>query len=371
MLIPTHATASGRAIARSRREFPPKHAVCGDQVRCWHAKAPGRAPVADSHTHDPPSDEPAASSSGQALAWRPRSGKTLPRGCGAGKTLFLDASTSGVAGDMLAAALLDLGVPAEVLEAAVASLGVAGYRLTVERSSKSGIVAPRFVVEQTGEQPFRDYAAIKRLLFAARPLPDGARNIALKAFRILAEAEAATHGMEVEEVHFHEVGALDSIIDTVCAAAGLDYIGASHVVASPMPLGRGIIRGAAHGPLPNPPPATLSIFASARVPTFYAGLDRELVTPTGACLVAAVAKDFADWPAMAPVASSYGAGTASFPDRPNLFRLVLGEPLAAGGAKAMSGGHSHDHSSLGHHHHDHHHDHPEAHGHGESHHHHH
>lgn len=266
-----------------------------------------------------------------ASFWSPRSGHLLERGCGQGKVLFLDASTSGVAGDMLAAALLDLGVPFEAMKAAVRALPLSGAFMAVERCSRSGIVAPRFVVQQLSQQPFRDYAAIRAMLSDAPGLPGGARDIALRAFRVLAEAEAATHGMAVDEVHFHEVGAVDSIVDIVAAAAGLDYVGATHVVASPLPMGRGIIHGAAHGPLPNPPPATLGVIAAARAPTFYSGSSKELVTPTGACLVAAVAQAYCEWPDMVPTHSSYGAGSADFADRPNLFRVVLGEPSPSSG----------------------------------------
>lgn len=99
---------------------------------------------------------------------------------------------------------------------------------------------------------------------------------------MLAEAEAATHGMTVEAVHFHEVGALDSIVDIIAAALAVDYLKPARIVASPLPMGRGIIRGAAHGPLPNPPPATLGVIAAAGLATFDADIQAELVTPTGA-----------------------------------------------------------------------------------------
>jgi uncharacterized protein (DUF111 family) len=145
---------------------------------------------------------------------------------------------------------------------------------------------------------------------------------------VLAEAEAATHGMSVDTVHFHEVGALDSIVDIVAVALGVDYLRPASIIASPLPMGRGLIRGAAHGPLPNPPPATLGVLAAARLPTFDAGIDFELVTPTGACLVAALCGGrSASWPAMAPSRQAYGAGTKVLADRANLFRLVLGAPL--------------------------------------------
>lgn len=212
----------------------------------------------------------------------------------------------------------------EPLEAGLRGLGLAGYSARVVAAERSAIVAPRFVVGEDGQQPFRDYAEIKRML-ASAALPPGAEAIASRAFRLLAEAEAAVHGMPVDDVHFHEVGAVDSIVDIVAAALALDHVAASEVVVSPLPMGRGIIRGAAHGPLPCPAPATLGILCSCKLPTFDAGCDGELVTPTGACLVGAVATSASRWPAMVPLSCGYGAGSRDPADRPNLLRVVLGE----------------------------------------------
>src|SRR5262249_45580864 len=152
--------------------------------------------------------------------------------------------------------------------------------------------------------------------------PAGARELALRAFRILAEAEAAVHGVALERVHFHEVGAVDSIVDIVAAAIALDYVGAE-VVCAPLPMGRGFVRSQ-HGMLPSPAPATLLCLAG--VPTYDAGIDAELVTPTGACLVKATAARFARWPNCAPERVGLGAGTRELADRPNLLRVVLGAP---------------------------------------------
>jgi uncharacterized protein (TIGR00299 family) protein len=171
------------------------------------------------------------------------------------------------------------------------------------------------------EQPQRDYAAIRVLLEAAKGLPDGARAIALDAFRLLAEAEAEVHGTSVERVHFHEVGAVDSIVDIVAAAIGFDHLAAA-VECSPLPLGRGFVR-TQHGNLPCPAPATLLCLRG--VPTYDAGIDGELVTPTGACLVRAVAERFTRWPSVRPERVGWGGGTRELADRPNAVRLVLGE----------------------------------------------
>jgi uncharacterized protein (TIGR00299 family) protein len=238
--------------------------------------------------------------------------------------LFLDAF-SGIAGDMLAAALIDLGVPQTVIRAALETLPLDGYELRVVRRVRSGIAACGFVVDVRQAQPARDYAAIRALLHAAAGLSEGARRLALRAFEVLATAEARVHGTSVERVQFHEVGAVDSIVDVVAAAVALDHLGAE-VVCSALPMGRGLIR-AAHGPLPGPPPAT--VLCLEGVPTHDAGIDAELVTPTGACLVRAAAQRFARWPTMRPLRSGWGAGTRTLADRPNALRVVLGESTSA------------------------------------------
>jgi uncharacterized protein (TIGR00299 family) protein len=242
----------------------------------------------------------------------------LERGSGQGKVLFIDAF-SGVAGDMLVAALLDLGVPRSAVDNALAALPLGGYRVELGSTVRSGIVARRFMVHVDERQPERDYAQIRALLEAAE-LVDGTRTIALDAFRTLAQAEAAVHRVPVDDVHFHEVGAVDSIVDIVAAAAALDWLGAT-VMASPLPMGRGTVR-ARHGVLPLPAPATVECLRGA--PTYDAGIDAELVTPTGACLVATCASAYARWPEMRPERVGWGGGTHELPDRPNLLRVVLG-----------------------------------------------
>lgn len=237
---------------------------------------------------------------------------------GVGKVLFIDAF-SGIAGDMLVAALLDLGVPRSVFDDALALLPLEGYTIDIQQTKRSGIAACRFVVEVEQGQPQRNYAQIKTMLQDAN-LAAGAKALALKAFEILANAEARVHRMSIDKVHFHEVGAVDSIVDIVAAAVGLDWLGA-RVIASPLPMGRGTVR-AQHGVLPLPAPATVECLKN--VPTYDAGIDAELVTPTGACLVAAAAEEFSRWPDLRPLCTGWGSGTMDLADRPNLLRLVLG-----------------------------------------------
>jgi hypothetical protein len=262
--------------------------------------------------HDPPIDG--------ATARKPAS----PLGDTRGKLLFIDAP-SGVAGDMLVAALVDLGVGEAVIRDAAAALPLDGYELRFERCMRSGIAATRFDVRVDGEQPSRDHATIRTLIAGSAGLSEGTRRLALDAFAVLAEAEAQVHDTTPERVGFHEVGAVDSIIDIVAVAAALDHLGVD-VACSPLPMGRGIVESA-HGMIPLPAPAT--VLCLRGVPTYDAGIDAELVTPTGAVLVRVASRAFVRWPRMQPERVGWGAGTRELPDRPNLLRVVLGSPSDA------------------------------------------
>jgi len=242
----------------------------------------------------------------------------LGRGEGKGKTLFLDAF-SGVAGDMTIAALVDLGVPFAVLENSFEELPVAGFHAHLGHVHRSGIVATTFDVHVEGKQPERTYGWIDRML-AESGLGDRVKTLARRIFRRLGEAEANVHKMPLEEVHFHEVGGVDAIIDIVGAAAAVEWIGAS-VVATPLPMGKGFV-SARHGTLPLPAPAVVDCLRG--VPTYAVALDAELVTPTGAAIVATVAERFERWPSFAPERVGWGGGQRELPDRPNLLRAVLG-----------------------------------------------
>jgi hypothetical protein len=248
---------------------------------------------------------------------------TLGRGAGQGKLLFLDAF-SGIAGDMTIAALLDLGVPLGVLEESVGALALDGYTLHTGHVHRSGVVATTFDVHVDGAQPERTYGSIDGMISGAK-LPDGVGELARRVFRRLAEAEAAVHKMPLLDVHFHEVGAVDAIVDVVGSAAMLVHLGAE-VVCSPLPMGRGFVK-ARHGVLPLPAPATVSCLAGA--PTYDAGIEAELVTPTGAAIVAGVARSFARWPTFAPERVGWGGGQRELADRPNVLRVVLGSRFGA------------------------------------------
>ena len=252
----------------------------------------------------------------------------LERGAGAGKLLYFDCF-SGVAGDMTVAALVDLGVPVEAIQAAIQALGIAGIDVRVVPAQTGVIGGIRFVVEPQGEHPERSYGQIEQLLGAAA-LDEDTRRRARAIFRRLAEAEAFVHRTPVEEVAFHEVGAVDAIADVVGAAAALAYLGAD-LVSAPLPMGHGSVT-CQHGVLPLPAPATVACLQG--VPTYAAGIEAELVTPTGAAIVASQAVRFERWPDLTPLAIGWGAGTKRLPDRLNALRVVLGEPASAAASEA-------------------------------------
>jgi len=247
---------------------------------------------------------------------------------------YLD-TFSGISGDMTVGALLHLGLPIERLHDAIAALGLDGVEVWADRIERSSIVATKFYVRVHGEHPdqphhhhdhhgHRSWVAIRDLL-AASALEPAVRDRALAIFTKLAEAEAAVHGVPVERVAFHEVGALDAIVDVVGAALGFTHLGIDAVYSAPLPIGRGLVH-AAHGPLPVPGPAVLALLAGW--PVLPGDGDGELVTPTGAAIVAALAS-----PGAAPPfrldAAGYGAGDRTLTDRPNLLRIMVGEPLPA------------------------------------------
>lgn len=274
-----------------------------------------------SHAHDHDHDHDHA----------PRGRSDLPAGDGAGKILFLDAP-SGLAGDMIIAALVDLGVPEGVIGDAVAQLPIGGFHLHFGTRTFSGIVATSFDVHLDGPQPERTYGSIRQLLDAST-LPASVKARAHATFHKLALAEAKVHRAPLEAVHFHEVGAVDAIVDIVGSAAALEWLGA-RVAVSPLPMGRGYVR-ARHGVLPLPAPAAVECLAG--FDTYDAGIDVELVTPTGAAIVAAHATGSVRWPRMAPERVGWGAGTRELADRPNLLRAVLGAHATSDSERSPDG----------------------------------
>jgi uncharacterized protein (TIGR00299 family) protein len=232
----------------------------------------------------------------------------------------------GIAGDMFLAAAIDVGVDPLALEAGLRRLGLPGWRLEVTRKTDCGIEGTHVEVVVEGEQPHdRSLADILALIGQSR-LPERARATARALFERVGRAEAKVHGVPLAEVHFHEVGAVDSIVDLCGAAVALDLLGWPRVVSEAPELGRGL-RRSAHGPMPIPAPATLELLQGKRVRP--GGVNGEMVTPTGAAILAELA-EVGPLPGFTPARTGYGVGTSSWPDRPNVLRATLGEPAEPG-----------------------------------------
>lgn len=231
---------------------------------------------------------------------------------------------AGVSGDMLLGALVDAGAPLPVLQAAVDAVGVEPVRLRSEVVQRGGLGALRVHVEVDERQVPRAWADVRRLLEAAE-LAVPVRERALDVFARLAAAEAAVHRVAPQDVHFHEVGALDAIADVVGAAAGLHALGIDRLTASTVSVGSGSTRGA-HGPLPVPAPAVLALLAGAPVQAGPAA--HEATTPTGAAVLASVVASYGPMPELVLDRVGTGAGGRERPEVANVLRLVLGEQLA-------------------------------------------
>jgi uncharacterized protein (TIGR00299 family) protein len=229
---------------------------------------------------------------------------------------------AGVAGDMFVASLLDAGADFDHLQSSLARLDLPKTGVRWEKVHKSHIVGTRFIVEPPeGEQPHRHLHHLLELIDAANLTPH-ATKMAHAVFHRLGEAEARVHGMPIEKVHFHEVGAIDSIIDIVGACIALDQMGVTRIVSSAMPLGSGTVQ-CDHGTLPVPAPATVQLMQNFPVtPGLAPG---ELTTPTGAALLTALAETFGAIPEMRINAVGYGAGTRELDGVPNLLRVFIGK----------------------------------------------
>jgi pyridinium-3,5-bisthiocarboxylic acid mononucleotide nickel chelatase len=293
---------------------------------------------------------------------------------------------SGMSGDMFLGALVDAGVPAHVLEETVAALGV-GASLRISRVMRSGISATKVDVWVDGEKdlPREEYWARNkdnvaqaispaesryehqhrhsherrhdqghshgtvvspagvsashqhgrglteiRGIIAKAAISATAKETAIAIFEALGTAEAKIHDLPIEEVHFHEVGAVDAMVDIVCAAVGSEALGVEEIICSPLNVGGGTVK-CAHGTLPVPAPATVELLRDA--PVYSSGVQAELVTPTGAAIVKTLASRFAAFPGMTIDKSGYGAGSRDFSGHPNVVRLTIGESTSLLGAK--------------------------------------
>ena len=237
---------------------------------------------------------------------------------------------SGISGDMTVAALIDAGVPEQVLQDALSSLELPG-KLVVRQVNKAGFAATQIEVQTPEEKSHRHLKHIREILRRGR-LSEGALAIAERMFQRLAEAEAAAHGTSIEKVHFHEVGAVDSIFDFVATAVGIDWLGVDQISSSPVPTGSGQVH-CDHGTLPVPTPAVVRLLTG--IPLAPCTIQAELTTPTGAAIVATMATQFVAQPTMTIESVGYGAGQRELAEQPNLLRVFLGKtaegPLDAAG----------------------------------------
>jgi len=236
------------------------------------------------------------------------------------KIAYLECNT-GISGDMTLGALIDAGVSQQAIEAGIDSLKLEGVRLRVGKVIKGGFSATAVTVEHPPQHAHRHLSDIREILERSDQLTDAQHDIAMQIFQAIAQAEAAVHGSSLEKVHFHEVGAIDSIVDIVAAAIGFDLLGVDQIHCSPIPTGYGLIH-IDHGICPVPAPGTAELLKG--IPLQDVPVEAELTTPTGAAIVKTMVDCFGRLPAMQIEQIGYGAGTKTFPQRANLLRLFVG-----------------------------------------------
>ncbi|MBN2295866.1 MAG: nickel pincer cofactor biosynthesis protein LarC [Pirellulales bacterium] len=235
------------------------------------------------------------------------------------KIAYLDCP-SGISGDMTLGALVDAGVSLDTLNEAVGSLGLPGCRLVAAEVTKNGFRATQLTVEYEPEHAHRHLSDILKMIEGSK-LTAKQKESASKIFQRLGEAEAKVHGCAIEEVHFHEVGAADSIADIVGSAVGWDLLGVERIVASPVPTGMGKVR-VAHGTCSIPAPATAELLRG--IPLAESSIQAELTTPTGAAILATLVDEFGPLPAMIIERIGHGAGQRELDEQPNILRLFVG-----------------------------------------------
>ncbi|HET8645281.1 MAG TPA: nickel pincer cofactor biosynthesis protein LarC, partial [Vicinamibacteria bacterium] len=247
------------------------------------------------------------------------------------RVAYLDCA-SGAAGDMVLGALVDLGLPLETLQAELARLPLRGYRLEAHKVHRAGLHATKVDVITDGHGHGHEHRGLADILglIDRSGLDADTQGRCAALFRRLAEAEAAVHGTSTESVHFHEVGAVDAIVDIVGGVIGLSWLRADRIVASPLNVGTGTV-AMQHGVFPVPPPATARLVQG--VPVYGAG-EGELLTPTGALLVTSHATTYGPLPALTLEAVGHGAGTRDPHGRPNVLRVFVGEAVAEAAAGA-------------------------------------
>ena len=243
---------------------------------------------------------------------------------------YIDAF-SGLAGDMLVGAFADAGANRDAISSGLASLATGGS-VTWDLVQRRGMAASKFRVAVDEPQKHRHLGGILKMIHAA-PLPDAVKASSERVFQVLAEAEAAVHGVPIERVHFHEVGAVDSICDIVGACLAVNLLGIERIYCSPVNVGSGTVN-TEHGVLPVPAPATARLLQNR--PVYSRGPAMELTTPTGAAFVTALAESFGAMPPMRISAIGYGAGDRDFKEQANVVRVMVGEPSGAAESTTVS-----------------------------------
>ena len=237
---------------------------------------------------------------------------------------------SGISGDMILGSLLDLGLSLEDLRAELEKLNVKNFSVSARKVVKAGVSATKFDVEMGEEHSHRHLSHIVKIIDGS-DLPASVKEHSVAIFRRLAEAEAKVHGTAVEKVHFHEVGAIDAIVDVVGACIGVELLGIKEIYCSPLNVGSGFV-DCAHGTMPVPAPATAELLRN--IPIYSNQVSGELVTPTGAAIVSTLAKGFGPMPAFRIRGIGYGAGSKDFKGTANVLRAVLCEFVEAGGLRS-------------------------------------
>ena len=228
---------------------------------------------------------------------------------------------SGIAGDMILGALIDLGVDIEFFKKEIKKLGLMDYSIDVKKAKKKNVTASDVIITiNEKQQSHRSYKDIKKLIDESC-LDDDVKDLSKKIFYNLAVAEGKVHNVDTDDVHFHEVGAVDSIIDIVGSVIGLKKLGVDQVFCSKLPLGSGFVN-CSHGVIPIPAPATVELLRD--VPVYQADVDHEMVTPTGAAVITTIADGFGEMPLMKIKKVGYGAGKIKS-KQPGLLRVFLGE----------------------------------------------
>jgi uncharacterized protein (TIGR00299 family) protein len=241
------------------------------------------------------------------------------------RTLYFDCF-AGASGDMILGALVAAGVDPNALREQLSRLNVDGFNLSFETVDRSGLSATYARVETAHEHKHRHLSDVKQIIESSG-VSDAAKKLAVEIFTRLAEAEARVHNEPVDHVHFHEVGALDAIVDIVGAAICIDLLKIDRFVCSPLHVGSGTIQ-MAHGRFPVPPPAVTELLKG--VPFYSTDIQGELLTPTGAAIITTVCREFGPIPQMKTDVTGYGAGTRQYKDFPNVLRVLLGETDADG-----------------------------------------